>query len=67
MDFIRSWPAKQRAQHYLDEARKFRQLADAEPVEDTRTQLLLLAQQYQELATSLGDDAKRTRCLAGEL
>jgi hypothetical protein len=43
----------QRAAHYQHEAEKFRRMAEAEPIERLRIQLLNVAQQYQELADAL--------------
>jgi hypothetical protein len=45
--------AKQRAAHYEQEADKFRRMAEAEPVEHIRQELLAVAEQYQKLADSL--------------
>jgi hypothetical protein len=53
MDFPRLQPAKERAAHYRSEAEKFRKMADAEPVEHIRAQLVALAAQYDALAASL--------------
>ena len=50
---IRSWPARERAQHYQGQASRLRLMAEAEPVERMREQLLLLAVQHQELADGL--------------
>jgi len=49
MDFpMRS--AKERAAHYLQEAAKFRRMADTEDVGYIRVQLISVAEQYQRLA-----------------
>jgi hypothetical protein len=45
--------AKERAAHYEQEADKFRRMAEAEPVEHIRQELLAVAEQYQKLADSL--------------
>ena len=50
------WHAKQRAAHYEDQADKLRRLAEAEPIDGIRTQLLAVAKLYQELAVSLRED-----------
>ena len=45
--------AKERAAHYEQEADKFRRMAEAEPVENIRQELLAVAEQYRRLADSL--------------
>ena len=45
--------AKERAAHYLQEAAKFRRMADTEDVGYIRVQLISVAEQYQRLADSL--------------
>ena len=45
--------AKERAAHYEQEAEKFRRMAEAEPVEHIRQELLAVAEQYRRLADSL--------------
>jgi hypothetical protein len=52
--------AKQRAAHYEQEADKFRRMAEAEPVEHIRQELLAVAEQYQKLADSL-DNRQRLK------
>src|SRR2546423_15721536 len=52
MDF-RTRTAKERAAHYEQEADKFRRMAEAEPVEHIRQELLAVAEQYRKLADSL--------------
>ena len=52
MDF-RTRTAKERAAHYEQEAEKFRRMAEAEPVEHIRQELLAVAEQYRRLADSL--------------
>jgi hypothetical protein len=47
--------AKERAAHYEQEAEKFRRMAEAEPVENIRQELLGVAEQYRMLAESLND------------
>jgi hypothetical protein len=47
--------AKERAAHYEQEAEKFRRMAEAEPVENIRQELLGVAEQYRRLAESLND------------
>ena len=58
MEALRLKSAKERAVHYQGEADKFCRLAEAEPVEHIRAQLLALAEQYQSLATSLKPDKR---------
>ena len=50
---LRLTPAKERAAHYEREADKFRRMAEAEPVERIRKELLAVAEQYRSLAASL--------------
>jgi hypothetical protein len=45
--------AKQRARHYREQAKHFRRLSEAEPIEGIRQQLAALAEQYQQLADLL--------------
>ena len=52
MDF-RTRPTGERAEQYEREAKKFRRMAEAEPIGFIREQLTALAEQYQELAMSL--------------
>jgi hypothetical protein len=52
--------AKERAAHYEQEADKFRRMAEAEPVEHIRQELLAVAEQYQKLADSL-DNRQRLK------
>ena len=44
---------RERAAHYEQEAEKFRRMAEAEPVEHIRQELLAVAEQYRRLAESL--------------
>jgi len=53
MDLVRSGPAPQRAQRYLEKAEKLRDLAGAESVAKIRDMLLYAAEQYQQLAESV--------------
>jgi hypothetical protein len=53
MDLVRSGPAPQRAQRYLEQAEKLRKLAGAESVAKIRDMLLYAAKQYQQLAETL--------------
>lgn len=53
MDLVRSGAAPQRAQHYLEQAKKLRELAGAESVAKIRDMLLAAAEQYQQLAESV--------------
>jgi hypothetical protein len=53
MDLVRSGPAPQRAQRYLEQAEKLRDLAGAESVAKIRDMLLYAAEQYQQLAESV--------------
>ena len=55
MDF-RTRPSGERAEQYEREAKKFRRMAEAEPIGFIREQLTALAEQYQELAMSLSRD-----------
>jgi hypothetical protein len=52
-ELIRSWPSGRRAAHYLEQAGKLRDMAEAEPPGDLRDQLLALAAQYADLAANL--------------
>jgi hypothetical protein len=61
MDLLRSGSAHQRAAHYLEQAEKLRQIADAEPVERIRKLLLATAEQYQELAAGLSGENRPIR------
>lgn len=54
--------AKERAAHYEQEADKFRRMAEAEPIEHMRQELLAVAEQYQKLADSL-DNRQRLKSL----
>jgi len=53
MDLVRSGPAPQRAQRYLEQAEKLRELAGGESVAKIRDMLLFAAEQYQQLAESV--------------
>ena len=53
MDLVRSGPAPQRAQRYLEQAEKLRLLAGAESVAKIRDVLIEPAEQYQQLAETL--------------
>ena len=53
MDLVRSGPAPERAQRYLKQAEKLRELAGAESVAKIRDMLLFAAEQYQQLAESV--------------
>jgi hypothetical protein len=59
MDFT-TRTAKERAAHYEQEAEKFRRMAEVEPIENIRQELLAVAEQYQELADSL-DNRQRLK------
>lgn len=48
-----SWPIPQRIAHYRSEADRLRCMADAEPIEAIRDELLATARQYQQLADGL--------------
>jgi hypothetical protein len=50
---LRTKPARDRAAHYEQEAEKFRRMAEAEPIEHIRHELLGVAEQYQRLADSI--------------
>jgi hypothetical protein len=48
------WSARQRAgAHYRERAVKLREFAETEHVEEVRQQLLVVAEQYEELAKGL--------------
>lgn len=51
--FMRSTGAAERAAHYRNEAEKFRLMAQAEAQSGLRDSLLMLAKQYDDLATDL--------------
>jgi hypothetical protein len=53
MDLVRSGPAPQRAQRYLEQAEKLRDLAGGESVAKIRDMLLYAAEQYQQLAENV--------------
>jgi hypothetical protein len=53
MDLVRSGPAPQRAQRYLEQAEKLRELAGTESVAKIRDTLLFAAEQYQQLAENV--------------
>jgi len=50
---VRSWPSAQRAVHYRDQAKKLRDMAEAEPRGELHEQLLALAGQYDDMAANL--------------
>ena len=52
--------AKERAAHYEQEAENFRRMAETEPVEHIRQELLAVAEQYQKLADSV-DNRQRLK------
>ena len=54
-------PPGERAVHYQEQADRLRTLAEAEPIESIRTQLLSAAQMYQELADKLRPAATKRR------
>jgi len=60
MEFLSSWPAKVRAAHYQSEASRFHLMAEAEPSDRVRNQLLSVSQQYQQLADSLNAGGHKT-------
>jgi hypothetical protein len=53
---LRSMSARQRAAHYREQAVKLRQMAEAQPAKKICAKLIELADQYQLLANSLGDN-----------
>jgi len=53
MHLVRSGPAPQRAQRYLEQAEKLRELAGTESVAKFRDTLLFAAEQYQQLAENV--------------
>ena len=53
-------PIPQRIAHYKSEADRLRRLADAEPIEAIREELLAVARQYQQLADGLKTGAPFT-------
>lgn len=52
-ELIRSWPNKDRAAHYREQAAKLREMAEAETAEAVRGQLLALSEQYARIANKL--------------
>jgi len=48
-----SSPIPQRITHYESEADRLRRMADAEPIDAIRDELLAVARQYQQLADGL--------------
>jgi len=50
---IRSWPNRERAAHYREQASKLREMAEAETGEAMREQLLALANEYTRLVSRL--------------
>ena len=53
-ELIRSWPNKDRAAHYQQQAAKLREMADAETKDDAmREHLLALSDQYTRLVSKL--------------
>jgi hypothetical protein len=52
--------ARERAAHYEQEAEKFGRMAEAEPVENIRQELLAVAEQYRRLAESLNARRRTT-------
>lgn len=54
LDLMKINSAPMRAQHYRQEAEKFRQMAEIEIDEKLRLRLLDLAAQYGELAANIG-------------
>ena len=59
MVWDRIWAAKERAAHYEEQADRLRRLAEAEPVESIRAELLSTAKMYQELADGLTPNKPR--------
>jgi hypothetical protein len=55
-----SWPIPQRIAHYQREADRLRSMAEAEPIEIIREELLAVARQYQQLADGLKTGAPFT-------
>lgn len=53
MEPLPHWPSAERAAHYREQARKLRALAEAEPVGESKDQLLALAEQYEQLVLRL--------------
>ena len=53
MELIRSWPNKDRAAHYREQAAKLREMAEAETAVAVRQQLLTLANEYTRLVSRL--------------
>jgi len=52
-----SWPIPQRTAHYQNEANRLRQMAEIEPIEAIRDELLAVARQYDNLAEGLKSGA----------
>ena len=52
-----SWPIPQRIAHYQNEANRLRQIAETEPIEVIRDELLAVARQYDNLAEGLKSEA----------
>ena len=48
-----SRPIPQRIAHYQSEANRLRRMAEVEPIEAIRVELLTVARQYQQLAEAL--------------
>jgi len=55
-----SSPIPQRIAHYKSEADRLRRMAEAEPIEAVRNELLAVARQYQQLADCLKTGAPFT-------
>ena len=55
-----SSPIPQRIAHYKSEADRLRRLAEAEPIEAVRNELLAVARHYQQLADGLKTGAPFT-------
>jgi hypothetical protein len=52
-ELIKSWPNRERAAHYREQAAKLREMAEAETREAMREQLLSLSTEYTRLVTRL--------------
>jgi hypothetical protein len=53
-ELIQSWSNRERALHYSEQARKFREMAATENIVEIRAKMLELAAQYDGLARRLG-------------
>jgi hypothetical protein len=62
-DFMMAHAAPMRAKRYELEAEKLQQMAQMEPNEDRRRNLLMLATQYDQLAKKIAPAAHRQRGL----